>query len=56
MEKLISTLPKNARESIKVELTEFKGHDLLSVRVYADNGTDLVPTRKGITAGLLAAS
>ena len=52
MGKIIATIPKNARESVKIELTEFKGHDLVDLRVYADNGAKLVPTRKGITVGV----
>ena len=52
MEKLIASLSKNTRESVQIELTEFRGHDLLSVRVFADNGAEWVPTRKGITVGV----
>lgn len=52
MEKQIATIPKNAREQLRVSLTEFKGHDLIDVRVYADTGEKLVATRKGITASV----
>ena len=51
MEKLISTIEKNSREEIRVELSEFKGHDLLAVRVYTDidGAEERKPTKKGIT-------
>ena len=49
MKKLITTIPKNASEHVRVEISEFNGFDLLAIRVYADNGDSWVPTRKGIT-------
>ncbi len=49
MGKLIATIPKNARERVQVELTEFNGHNLLAIRVFADNGAKWVPTKKGVT-------
>ena len=51
MEKLIATFEKNAREEIKVQLTEYKGHQLLDIRIFflpADGGESR-PTRRGIT-------
>ena len=45
----IAIIPKNAGERIQVDLFEYKGHDLLGVRVYANTGAEWVPTRKGIT-------
>ncbi len=50
MEKLIETIRKNAREEIRISLTEFKGHDLVDCRVYADpyTGGDWLATRKGV--------
>jgi hypothetical protein len=55
MGNIIATIPKNARERVQIELTEFNGHNLLAIRVFADNGAKWVPTRKGITvrAGML---
>ena len=54
MNKTISTIEKNATEEIRIELTDFKGHDLIGIRVYTDvdNNTDKVPTRKGITCNV----
>jgi len=50
MIKIIQDIEKNANEFIRVELSEFKGHDLLSLRVYIDrDGTNPMPTKKGIT-------
>lgn len=35
MKRVIATLSKNAHEVVKVELTEFNGHDLAGIRVWA---------------------
>lgn len=41
---------KNTQETIRVHQTEYKGHDLVDIRVYyRDGNDDLKPTRKGIT-------
>ena len=47
MKQVIATIPKNASEVVKVELTEFNGHDLVGIRVWTKD-TDR-PTQKGIT-------
>lgn len=52
MEKRVAAIQKNAREELHVSLTEYKGHDLFDVRVFADTGEKLVATRKGITASV----
>lgn len=46
----IATIPKNAREEIRVALTNYKGHELVDVRVFVESEirADHVPTRKGI--------
>ena len=51
MEKLIETIPKNAREEIRISLTEYQGHDLCDVRVYAEpySGDEWVATKKGVS-------
>jgi hypothetical protein len=33
---IIAEIEKNSTEVIRAELSEFKGHDLFSLRVYAD--------------------
>ena len=50
MKKHIASINKNSSEIIKVELSEFNGHDLLGVRVWMKD-TDR-PTAKGITVGV----
>ena len=51
MEKLIETIPKNAREEIRVALTAYQGHDLCDIRVFAEPyaGDEWVATKKGIS-------
>ena len=44
----IGRIEKNSREEIRVSLTEFKGHQLIDLRVYALDGDDANPTKKGI--------
>ncbi len=52
-EHIIATIPKNAREHLRVGLGDFKGHQLFSVRVWADKGDgSSVPTPKGITCAV----
>lgn len=50
MKAVVSTIPKNASEVVKVELTEFNGHDLLGIRVWTKD-TDK-PTQKGISVAV----
>lgn len=54
---IIASIPKNSREEVRIELTEYKGHRLLACRVWATNAEGHVPTPKGITlkVGLLPA-
>ena len=46
---VIATIPKNSREEIRISREDFKGTDLVSLRVYfqADDG-DMRPSKKGI--------
>lgn len=46
METIVANLPKNTREAVRVELTEFKGFRLLGIRVWTTEGR---PTAKGLT-------
>ena len=46
---------KNMAEEIRVELSEFNGHDLINVRVWADprnGGTERIPTKAGIACNV----
>ena len=51
MNKLIACFPKNKFEEVQVQIKEFKGYDLLDIRVYATakEGTDKIPTGKGLS-------
>ena len=51
MERHIATFSKNKVEEIRIDLTEYQGHDLISARVWAPSqGTGVkVPTKKGLT-------
>jgi hypothetical protein len=47
----IATLQMNSFEEIRVELTEFRGYDLVNLRVWAkprDGGSERIPTKAGI--------
>lgn len=49
------TIPKNAREEIRVELAEYNGADILNSRVWfkADDG-EYRPSRKGVAFSIAA--
>ena len=51
MSEVIAKLPKNARETIFLSLSEFKGRRLVDIRVHvpADQEDEWVPTRKGVS-------
>jgi hypothetical protein len=51
MSEVISKLPKNARETIFLSISEYKGHKLIDIRVYVpgDQEGEFVPTRKGVS-------
>jgi hypothetical protein len=51
MSDVISKLPKNARETIFLSLSEFKGRRLVDIRVHVPGEQDgeWVPTRKGVS-------
>ena len=47
---IIGKLEKNAFDSIVVQTTEFKGRELIDIRIfYLDSGGELKPTKKGIS-------
>jgi hypothetical protein len=51
MDECVSIFPKNKFEEIRVQIKEFKGYDLVDIRVFAGtkDGEDKVPTGKGIS-------
>ncbi|MBU0516056.1 MAG: transcriptional coactivator p15/PC4 family protein [Proteobacteria bacterium] len=54
MEKLIAEITKNAREKVRVELSEYRGHDLISIRVWwLDGNSDTWrPSKKGLALSI----
>lgn len=54
MEKQIAQFDKNASEEVRVQLREFRGHQLFDIRVYfrPDDGGDPRPTKKGISVSV----
>ena len=49
---LIAVVPKNQREEIRVSIDQFKGTELLDVRIFAnfdDGDGERRPTKKGIS-------
>lgn len=51
MNQLISSFSKNKFEEVRVQIKEFKGYDLLDLRVYTTlkEGEDKIPTGKGLS-------
>ena len=52
MDKEIAKFDKNAREEIRIKLTNFKGHDLIDIRSWIkpiSSKEEPQPTKKGIT-------
>ena len=51
-DRVIAVIEKNRDEEIRVVLGDFKGHQLVSIRIFADtredDGQDRVPTKKGV--------
>jgi len=43
---VLAEMPKNAAETIRILATEFNGHELADIRVWAKQGT--TPTKKGL--------
>ena len=54
MEQHIATIRKNAAEEVRVSLDEFKGHNLISLRVWCDPyaGDERVPTKRGLSVSV----
>ncbi len=57
MQKDIATIVKNAQEEIRVQLTEYRGYDLVDVRIWTkslsgEENAPEKPTKKGLTVKL----
>jgi hypothetical protein len=49
MEQVVATFYKNAREQVQVILKDFKGHDLIDLRVFwTQDGKVWHPSKKGL--------
>ena len=46
----IAIIAKNKLEEIRVGLSQFNGHDLINIRVWAEprNGGERIPTKAGV--------
>jgi hypothetical protein len=52
-DKLIARMEKNSQEEYRFSIQEYRGCELLDIRVYYDSGSDkMIPTRKGISVSL----
>lgn len=51
MDKLVASFQKNKFEEVRVQVKEFKGYDLLDIRVYATlkESEEKIPTGKGLS-------
>ncbi len=51
MNKLVATFQKNKFEEVQVQVREFKGYDLVDIRVYTSpkEGEEKIPTGKGLS-------
>lgn len=54
MDECVSIFPKNKFEEIRVQIKEFKGYDLVDIRVFASakDGEEKVPTGKGVSVNV----
>ena len=54
MNKLVATFPKNKFEEVRVQVKEFKGYDLVVLRVYTSikEGEEKIPTGKGLSVNV----
>lgn len=54
MNKLVATFPKNKFEEVRVQVKEFKGYDLVDLRVYTSlkEGEEKIPTGKGLSVNV----
>ncbi|SLN23346.1 Transcriptional Coactivator p15 (PC4) [Roseivivax jejudonensis] len=45
---LFTKIRKNDREEIRIMRNDFKGHDMINVRVFYDAGGEMKPGKQGI--------
>lgn len=46
---LVAKFQKNSDEEVRAQITTYKGHNLIDLRVFAMKRDGEVPTRKGLT-------
>lgn len=50
MSVLVATVDKNQREQVQISLENFKGHNLVAIRVFYDaGGGEMKPSKKGLS-------
>ncbi|MBF0512388.1 MAG: transcriptional coactivator p15/PC4 family protein [Candidatus Omnitrophica bacterium] len=54
MDKTVSVFPKNKFQEVRVSIREFKGNDLVDVRIWTNSKevNQMVPTAKGVTISI----
>lgn len=54
MEKTVMVIPKNKFQEIRVELKEFKGHNIIDIRIWNNvpDSEEKRPTTKGVTMNI----
>jgi hypothetical protein len=52
MKRVVADIPKNQRETIRVELDEYEGNQLVATRVWYSDDGELKPTRKGLSIAI----
>ena len=53
MDKTVAVFPKNSREQVRIILGEFRGRQILNIRVFwASDKETWMPSRKGLAMGV----
>ncbi len=54
MDKTVSVFPKNKFQEVRVGIREFKGNDLVDVRIWTltQSSDQMVPTAKGVSINI----
>lgn len=45
----VAAIKKNQREEVRVGLKSYEGHRYIDLRIFADDGNEHRPTKKGVT-------
>lgn len=53
MDTTVAVFPKNSREQVRVTIGDFRGRQILNIRVYwTSDGTNWNPSKKGLAIGV----